>query len=354
MYPFSAGGDKAGRWVRWGWPVKMLLLAVALLGLAGCGGGKAAGCVGDSFSVGFYAYFAPMSYSADADPAADGFNSQLGYEADLLTALEVMEGPGTTFARRGIGEWDGIWLKSAGPDFDLISGGITALEARTMDASGERVVRFTAGHVATRQSLLVRAGDAERLAGYADLTAEVRVGSLSGTTGEARLLQLTGLADADGALAAGTRVETPRGTVTADGSSDYTIAAAGGSANLEGRRMLYPPTDGMPQVVYLGDLLGETELLEALASGEVDAMSRSEISNRDAAGDSGGKLVITALDESAAEVGAFTLAADDGEQAACIDERISWLTDNRSIGYAEWLADSQVFMRRAETWGDGD
>ena len=42
--------------------------------------------------VGFYAYFAPVSYSADPDPSSPGFNVHLGYEADLLTALEAMEG----------------------------------------------------------------------------------------------------------------------------------------------------------------------------------------------------------------------------------------------------------------------
>ena len=351
MYPFNSAVGKAGGGFRWAGPVKMLLLAVALLGLAACAGGGRPACAGDSFNVGFYAYFAPMSYSANEDPASDGFNSHLGYEADLLTALEVMEGPGTTFARRAIAEWDGIWLKSAGPDFDLVGGGITALESRTMDASGNRVVSFTSGHVSFRQSLLVRADDEVQLAGYGNLTSDRRVGVLAGTTGESRLLQLTGLADADGALAAGTRLETAQGMVTADGSSDYTIAASGESANLEGRRMLYPPTDAMPQVVYLGDVLGETELLEALASGEIDALARGEIGNRDAASVSGGKFVVTALDESA-EVGGFTLAADDLERATCIDRRINWLTDNRSIGYAEWLADSQVFMRRAESWGD--
>lgn len=28
------------------------------------------------------------------------------------------------------------------------------------------------------------------------------------------------------------------------------------------------------------------------------------------------------------------------------------MTDNRSIGYAEWLADSSVFMRRAQLWNE--
>lgn len=48
-------------------------------------------------NVGFYAYFAPVSYSADEDPTADAFNTHQGYEADLLTALEMMENTGVSF-----------------------------------------------------------------------------------------------------------------------------------------------------------------------------------------------------------------------------------------------------------------
>ncbi|MCY4447842.1 MAG: hypothetical protein OXE02_03215, partial [Chloroflexi bacterium] len=73
-------------------------------------------------NVGFYAYFAPVSYSADPAPASPGFNTHLGYEADLLTALEAMEGAGLTFSRRGIAHWDDIWLRSAGTEYDIVGG----------------------------------------------------------------------------------------------------------------------------------------------------------------------------------------------------------------------------------------
>ena len=57
-------------------------------------------CVTDgrTLSVAFYAYFAPVSHSADEDPASDGFNTHLGYESDLLTALEAMESAGLSFS----------------------------------------------------------------------------------------------------------------------------------------------------------------------------------------------------------------------------------------------------------------
>ena len=299
--------------------------------------------------VGFYAHFAPISYSAQEDPASAAFNTHLGYEADLLTALETMEGAGLTFSRTAIAEWDGIWLRSAEPTYDIIGGGITILESRRQDATGMPVVTFTSGHIKFRQTLLVRAEDAERLSAHAALNSEVRVGALPGTTGEARLLQLTGFIDAEGVLLSGTRIETRDRTVVADGTAAYTITAAHASPNLSGRQHLYPPTESQPQVIYLGDVLGESALLEALVAGRIDAIARGEVGSQEAAHASHGELVVTAFDEQI-EYGGFTLALEDADLAACIDEKLDYLTDDKNIGYGEWLQDPSVFMKRAEQW----
>ena len=299
--------------------------------------------------MGYYAFFAPVSYSADEDPDSPGFGTHLGYEADLLTALEAMEGAGLSFNRMPIAAWDDIWLQPAGSEYDVVGGGITILDSRTRNAAGEQVVGFTSGHIAFRQSLLVRAEDAERFNSHDVLTSDVRVGVLAGTTGEARLLVLTGLADANGALAAGTRIETPGGELTADGSAYYTITAAGESSVLQERRRLYPPSDDLPQVVYLGDDLGETDLLDALSDGSIDAVARGEVGNRDAAYGSGGAFVVAALD-SEPEYGGFALSVNDADLLSCLDEKIDYLTDDRRIGYAEWREDPSIFMSRAELW----
>ena len=304
-----------------------------------------------ALNVGFYAYFSPVSYSADEDPASDAFSTHLGYEADLLTALEAMQGAGLSFVRHPIAVWPDIWLKSAEPEYDIVGGGITILDARTRDATSNTVITFTSGHIKFRQSLLVRAEDAERFATHADLTSDVHVGVLPATTGEARLLELTGLVDTNGILTERTRVETPLGAVVADGTAAYTITAAGTTQNLAGRSHLHPPSDNMPQVIYLGDEVGESELLDALAAGRVDAIARGEIGNRDAVQASNSMFVVTALDEQF-ELGGFTLAVEDIALAACIDEKLNYLTDNRNIGYAEWVADPLVFMRRAQMWNN--
>ena len=300
-------------------------------------------------NVGFYAYFSPVSYSASADPTSEDFNIHLGYEADLLTALEAMQGGGLSFVRYPIAVWTGIWLKSAELEYDIIGGGITILDARTKDGTGKKVVTFTSGHIKFRQSLLVRTEDAQRLATHADLTSDVRVGVLSGTTGEARLLELTGLVDTNGVLAEGTRVETPLGIVVADGTAAFMITAANTTPNLAWRNYLYPASESMPQVAYLGEEVGESEFLDALAEGRIDAVARGEIGNLDAVQAAGGAFTVTALDKKF-ELGGFTLAVEDAALAICIDEKLGYLTDNRNIGYAEWVADPSVFMRRAQAW----
>ena len=304
-------------------------------------------CADRVLNFGFFAFFSPVSYSADSDPNSTGFNTHVGYEADLLTALEAMDGAGLSFSRRGIDIWPNIWLLSAGAEYDVVGGGITILDSRTRDEMGNQVVTFTSGHIAFRQSLLVRVEDGVRWASHDDLTSEVRVGALASTTGEARLLELTGLVNADGVLAAGVRVATQTDTVVADGSADYFITAAGASPNLEGRKHLFPPVDTMPQVVYLG--ASEEELFDALASGRVDALARGEIGNRDAVHASGGAFAVTALD-AAVEYGGFTLGVEDADLAACIDDKINYLTDDRRIGYGEWRQDQSVFMTRARMW----
>ena len=309
------------------------------------------GCVDEDreLRLGFYAYFAPVSHSADGEPGAPGFDVHQGYEADLLTALEAMDGVGVSFSRRGIGIWDDIWLAAAGSEFDVIGGGITILDSRTRDAQGTEAVVFTSGHIAFRQSLLVRTGGESRFADYDDLTSDVRVGALAGTTGEARLLRLTGLTDSDGVLVAGASVDTPRGEVVADGTPNYFITPATASENLAGRRRIRPPSDNMPEVVYLGDQLGETELLAALSDGRIDALARGEIGNREAEHTSGDAFVVALLDD-AVERGGFTFDVEDAELAACLSDHIDFLTDGMSIGYADWLRDPSMFMGRTETW----
>lgn len=307
---------------------------------------------GGPLRAAFYAFFAPVSYSADGDPASPGFHTHLGYEADLLTALEAMEGAQLSFVRSPVAEWPGIWLLPARPDVDIAGGGITILESRTRSDAGELAVAFTSGHIAFRQSLLVRTDDVERFGAYEALTRDVRVGVLRGTTGEARLLQITGLVDGNGVLAAGTRIETPEGTVVADGTAAYVITAATASAVLDGRTHIDPPSQSMPQIVHLGDTSGESELLGALSEGTIDAVARGEIGNGEAAHHSGGSFAVAALD-SLSEYGGFTLDARAGELLACIDEKLRWLTRDREIGYAEWREDPLVFLERARLWEGG-
>ena len=134
--------------------MKMLLVITTFLFVV-----PAHACMDRQVRFGFYASFKPVSYNSET-------GAHLGYEADLLTALEAVSGGRLSFSRQGITAWKDIWLRPAGPDLDMAGGGITILESRTRDRAGRRAIVFTAGHIEFRQSLLVRREDAGRLARY--------------------------------------------------------------------------------------------------------------------------------------------------------------------------------------------
>ena len=308
-------------------------------------------------AVAFYGYFEPVSYSADPDMSSDGFDEHRGYEADLLSGVESMDGLGLDFERRGVAHWDDIWLLAASDEAHLVCGGITILEARTSGADGRPTVAFTDGHIDFRQSLLVRTEDAQRLATYDGLSAADVVGVLRGTTGEARFLQIIDAADENGGLAAGTTVETDAGRVSAQAHGELRIDAAGASPPLASRRRLIPAAPGSPQVLYLGDTegspLGEAALTDALRSGHIDAVARGSVGNAEAATTSGGEFAVAATD-TLRERGGCTVDIDDTDLLDRMNQAVAWLTDNGRIGFADWLADPNVFSARAAQWrGDG-
>ena len=305
-------------------------------------------CEGEQrLKLGFFAFFAPISYSADNDPESEGFRQHRGYEADLVNALESMDYTGISFERIPISDWPDIWLSPAKPEFDIVAGGITILESRTVDHDGRRAVAFTSGHIALRQTLLVRAADADRIRTHADLTSDHRIGAVPATTGEARLLQLTGLADENGILLAGAKIETPNGVITADGTDAYVITSAEQTANLAGRTRIIPPNDGMPQVIYMGN--DDADYIAAILDGRLDGLGRGELGNTDAAVASGGSLAVTAYDPAVEHAG-FALLIEDADLLACLDARLNWLTDNRRIGYPDWVANPNIFQARAAAW----
>ena len=316
---------------------------------AGAETGSMPVCADEVLKVGFYVDFAPISYSENrhAPTNSRAYNTHRGYEADLLTALEALEGAGLSFSRRGIPTFDfkDIWLLAATPQYDLIGGGITILDARTRDAGGSTVTAFTSGHIRNRQSLLVRSEDATRITTHADLTQNDRVSVHRGTTGELRLLELTRIIDKRGVLVAGTQVKTPMGMVIADGTTSYTIGiGAETSPALTGLSLITPPAP-LPQVVYHPN---ETEQLRSLRDREVTAVARGERGNTDASIKSGGTLVVTALDPDP-EVERFGFALDVKDHAllACLNTHVDRLTDSGRIGYAAWAANPRVFLARA-------
>ena len=111
-----------------------MMFLICVLFLVGCEHGNLRGILTNNvtedvicfdtprvLNVGFYAYFSPVSYSADTSPLSEGFSTHLGYEVNLLTALESMESINISFTCKPIAEWSDIWHKAAEPEYDLIS-----------------------------------------------------------------------------------------------------------------------------------------------------------------------------------------------------------------------------------------
>ena len=322
-------------------------IAAALLICSGLAAHAAQLCEAreEPLEFGFYYDYAPISYSENRTAGTPGYHRHRGYEADLLTALEALEDAGLAFERRAIGYWASedppIWLLSATPAFDVVGGGIIALEDRTRNAAGETAIAFTTSHLAVRQSMLVRAEDAMRLRDHAALTSGVKVGVLGGTTGEAGMLRLTGYVDERGVLKAGARIE-----IVADGTDNVRITAGLRRAQVAAWRFLHPPDDGLPTIVYLD----EGEQLSALADGRIDAIGRDEVVLTAAASESGGAFVVTGVDTESSELGGFSVDVDDTSLLACLNERIPWLTAGGNVGYPEWQQDNGVFAERAALW----
>ena len=88
---------------------------------------------------------------------------------------------------------------------------------------------------------------------------------------------------------------------------------------------------------------------DALANGQVDALAGDKILNSTLEAMWAGVLVVTAVD-TVVDLGGFALDQDEEALLACLDDRLNYLTDERSIGFAEWLANPAVFQERAEAW----
>ncbi len=309
--------------------------------------GMLAGLPDMRVNYGFYTDFNPMSYSI-----ASAVHQPMGYEPDLVAAVETFSKGKLSFNTLGIGNpFSGIWLNAAQEPFDMVGGGITALPERTRDANGRQVIRFGVAHVSFRQSLLVRSESV--INRYANLTSHHRVGVLRGTTGEKRLLELTGIIDAEGFLRSGTQVQLASGDVLIAGEPDsraaLRIAAGTGSAAIATRVRLAPAGNDRPEVFYFNS---DSEQLSALLERVVDALARGELGNRVTARDTPG-LRVTAIDTEGSEWGAFSYPDTPAGNALrrAMNAAITCLTENGTIGFSQWFeSGGTIFSERAEEW----
>ena len=48
------------------------------------------------------------------------------------------------------------------------------------------------------------------------------------------------------------------------------------------------------------------------------------------------------------------MAADDRDLLACLNDRLNYLTDDRSVTFSSWNDDRGIFLRRAAAWNADD
>merc|ERR1719499_1192477 len=304
-----------------------------------------------SFNYGFYSDWEPMSYANHRSDASDpGFNEPNGYEPDMIRAIEELAGGKVTFNAYGVGPaFSGIWYKAATDDFDFIGGGIAQLDARTVNEAGKQIVMYGTTNAVLRQSLLVPSDST--LESYDDLTSEHTVGPHKGTTGEGRMLVLTGISDAAGYLRSGTVVTMYDGSkFTTDGTQYITSGLA--SPELADRASLIAPGDDVPAVIYFH---AEADQLTAVMGGDidaipgVDAIPRGEIGNIIAAAASEGALKVVGFDDSNIEaMGFYYPNTDEGYATMGIMDRlVNFITADQTIMFNEYYNDERVFMARA-------
>ena len=231
-----------------------------------------------TLSVCSYAEFTPISYG-------DGE----GYEADLIRSIAQSWDVQVLFKPTKV--FDGIWMLPTDPanGCDIAIGGITPTEERKSEGAV-----FSPTTATFSQSLLVRRADFDsgKITDYPSFAGTgMIIGVVPGTTGESYAQQRAREA-------------------------------------------------GLPSSV-IREYPSEAELLEALRSGEIDAIARGEIGNEYQ--ESQDASLVTIALRNFDEGFAMSVDPANGELQAALAQAIAQTTKNGALGYREWLANPAVF-----------
>ena len=304
----------------------------------------------ETYHAAFYSDFKPISFSISRNPDSPEFHLPQGYEADLLSAIELIPQANMHFTYTGIKKWDGIWTApNTSSKIDFVFGGITKEIERMENEKKEKVLSVTNKTVSFKQSLLILAKHVNRIKSHKDLDCHDVVGAVIGTTGEYRFLAQAKYVNnlRDGFLAKQTKVETENGIVLSDGKlSIY-------DPSLKNRKRLLPPPEcELPEVRYF---VAEDTMIPALEKEEIVAIARGYIGNQLVAEHSNGKFVVTALfslkceseESQCKEEAVFYLKKDNQALKNKLNQFIDYLTDNGKIDYDQWKANPKIFKERA-------
>ncbi|MBB63748.1 MAG: hypothetical protein CMO81_01655 [Waddliaceae bacterium] len=312
----------------------------------------------ETYKVGFYTDFEPISYAASRIEGTENFDQALGYEPDLLRAIERASKGELCFEFQGIKVWENIWMAPIQNNVDIGIGGITIEDTRTKDSSGDKKIVFTKPTVDFHQSLLCLFSNKNAIKHHKDLNCSDTVGAVRGTTGEYRFLTQTGIINNlnDGLIKKGvTVVLKDRGFKRSDGNlSIY-------SEELKSRKYLIPSDCSLPLVRYF---LAEDSMIPALLEKHISAIARGYIGNRIVAEQYPEDLVVTAIYSLECEAqgkksrevckekeqAGMTVNIENEKLFTALNKYILFLTDEGAITYEKWLDDPQVFEKRADLY----
>lgn len=230
-----------------------------------------------------YSEFKPISYA----------NGE-GYEGDLLKAVAKLWGIKIKFYPEAF--YDGIWRLPSKPYTiaDISMGGITPTASRIKEGSS-----FTAATTCFSQSLLIRKADYQsgRIVSYGSFrNYHLKIGVVPGTTGER-----------------------------------YAHVRAK-EFNVPSQALVQYPS--------------ESELLQALVKGKIDAIARGEIGNEYQEKLNSNLVVIEKKNFNEC----FTFATDKSNKKLSknLNKAIMQLTNNGKITYSQWKSNPRIFNERLQ------
>jgi ABC-type amino acid transport substrate-binding protein len=296
-----------------------------------------------TLKVGFYSNRAPISASKSLDAEDWKFNEPVGYEADILKAVQSMPNSQFEFEFVGIESDENIWLRSK-DEFDLVCGGIVIDKEKEIDAENNRVVQFTEGHLHLRQSLLVKKKNRKKFNSLKSFDAKNSIGVVAKSRSERKLLEELGYLNKNGELVAGV-------TLTNKGNKKLTIKKPIKLTHkkFRNRVQLSWPDNNLP-IIKFGQ--NEDDLSTEVINKKVDAFVWNEVENSRLEKKSKNALKISGvfpkeINSLQVDRVGCTVNSDNEELLNEINTAIKKVTGYGTANFEIWRKNPNIFVENA-------